>query len=112
MTNKDSKEDKNQSYKTLEIEETLYKTLLTSKFENRTTWIKPDEKKVFSLLPGTIVKVEVKKGDKVKSGQKLLVMEAMKMLNLVRSDQNGIIKDVYIKLGDKIPKNMFMLEFE
>jgi biotin carboxyl carrier protein len=86
--------------------------MLTSKFENRSTWIKPDEKKIFSLLPGTIVKIEVKKGDKVKSGQKLLVMEAMKMLNLVRSDQNGIIKDVYVKPGDKISKNMFMLEFE
>ncbi len=112
MSNKDSKEDKIQTYKTLEIGETLYKTILTSKFENRTTWIKPDEKKIFSSLPGTIVKVEVKKGDKVKYGQKLLVMEAMKMLNLVKSNQNGTIKAVYVKIGDNIPKNMLMLEFE
>ena len=112
MSKKDTKEDKNHTYKTLEIGETLYKTNLTSKFENRTTWIKPDEKKIFSLLPGTIVKVEVKKGDKIQSGQKLLAMEAMKMLNLVKSNQNGTLKEIYVKIGDKISKNMLMLEFE
>ena len=49
MDTKDSKEDKNNTYKTLEIGETLYKTILTAKFENRTSWVKPDEKKIFSL---------------------------------------------------------------
>ncbi len=112
MINKDSKEDKNQTYKTLEIGETLYKTILTSKFENRKIWIKPNDKNIYSLIPGTIVKIEVKKGDKIKIGQKLLVMEAMKMLNAIRSDQNGIIKELNVKVGDKVPKGFLMLEFE
>lgn len=112
MRTKDSKDGKKHTYKTLEIGETVYKTILTTKFENRVPWVKPDEKKIFSLIPGTIVKVQVSIGDTVKTGQTLLVMEAMKMLNTVKSNQSGKIKEIHVTVGDKIPKNFLMLEFE
>jgi len=112
MHAKNSKKDNNHTYQTLEIGETLYKTILTPKFENRIPWVKPDEKKNFSPLPGTIGKIEAKKRDTLGPGENLLVMEAMKMLNSVKSNQNGIIKEVYVNIGDKIPKNCLILEFE
>lgn len=109
---KDSNEGEKPKFQTLEIDDTKYKTLLTSKFEKRKPWVKPDEKKVYSVLPGTILKINVKKGDKIKEGQDLLLFEAMKMLNTMKAAYSGTIKDIYIKIGDKLPKNFLMLEYE
>jgi biotin carboxyl carrier protein len=111
MQTKDKKGE-NSNLKTLVINETKYSTLLTTKFENRKKWEKPDENKILSYLPGTAVKVDVKKGDKVKEGQVLVVFEAMKMMNSVKAFQSGTIKDVYVKPGDTFPKNFLMLEFK
>lgn len=104
--------EENREFKEFILEETSYKTLLTSKFENRVKWEKPDERKIFSFLPGTIKKIAVKKGDKVKKGDILLVFEAMKMMNTIKSQQNGTIKNVHLKIDDKFPKNQLLLEFE
>ncbi len=58
---------------------------------------KPREKKgvgsIKAPLPGTILEVKVKPGDKVKVGDKLLIMEAMKMENNINSDREGTIED-------------------
>lgn len=99
-------------FTTLEVSGTKYTTLLTVKYQNQKPYVKPDLKKVLSLLPGTIIKVSIKKGDKVKSGQNLLVFEAMKMLNTVKAKQAAVIKDIYVKPGDKISKNFLMFEYE
>lgn len=109
---KDTKDGEKLKYNTLNIEDSNYKTLFTEKFEKRTKWEKPDERKVFSYLPGTLIKLQVKKGDKVKIGQPLLVFEAMKMMNTVKSAQDGTIREIFISPGDKFPKNQLLLEFE
>lgn len=99
-------------YKTLMIEDTVYKTLLTEKFENKTKWERPDERKIYSYLPGTLIKLLVKEGEKVKVGQPLLVFEAMKMMNTVKAYKDGVIGSIVVKPGDKFPKNHLLLEFE
>lgn len=109
---KNSNDGEKTAYQTLVINDTKYQTLFTPKFQERKPWVNPDEKKVYSVLPGTILKVNIEKGDVVKAGQILLVFEAMKMLNSMKANQSGIIKDIYINVGDKIPKNFLMLEFE
>lgn len=110
------KSDKNNgekpAYKALVIEDTKYKTLFTAKFEKKVPWVQPDERKVFSFLPGTTLTINVKPGDKVKVGQPLLVFEAMKMMNTIKSNQSGTVKMVHVKPGDKFPKNQLLLEFE
>jgi biotin carboxyl carrier protein len=110
MQTKDSDEKK--EFKTLDINETKYQTLFTTKFENRKAWEKADERKILAYLPGTAVKVNVKKGDKVKAGQLLLVFEAMKMMNTVKATKDGIIKEVYAIPGEAFPKNFVVLEME
>lgn len=47
-----------------------------------------------SPLPGTIIEYHVKLGDKVKLGQKILLLEAMKMENIIYSDIEGTVKEI------------------
>lgn len=97
-------------FKSIVIEGTKYKTHLTTKFSLRKKWKKPDANQIFSFIPGTIVKVKVKKGQKVKKGALGLVFEAMKMKNRVYIPKNGIVKKVNVKEGDFIPKGMLLIE--
>jgi biotin carboxyl carrier protein len=59
-------------------------------------------KKILSPLPGIIIDVFVKKGDKVKVGQKLLILEAMKMENNIESDVEGTVAEVKVSKGDSV----------
>ncbi|NOZ47262.1 MAG: biotin/lipoyl-binding protein [Chlorobi bacterium] len=104
--------DKKIKCKSLIIEGTKYRTHLTKKFENRTNWEKPDERKIISFIPGTITKLNIKKGQKIKKGQVLFILEAMKMKNKVCSPLSSKIKEVYVKNGESISKNQIILEFE
>ena len=57
---------------------------------------------ILSPLPGTIIEVLCKAGDTVKQGQKLVVLEAMKMENAINSDRSGVIKEVKVNKGDSV----------
>jgi biotin carboxyl carrier protein len=96
----------------LMIQDSVYYTTYTRKYLNRKGWVKPDAKKVVSFIPGTIRQVFVRSGDKVRMHDKLLVLEAMKMMNTIQSPLEGMIRSVNIKEGDKIPKGIVMIEFE
>ena len=98
--------------KKLVVNGNTYFTTLTRKYENRKKWIKPDEKKVISFIPGTVRQMLVKDGDHVKASEKLLVLEAMKMMNTIYSPMEGVIKSVSVKTGDRIPKGTVLIEFK
>jgi biotin carboxyl carrier protein len=55
-----------------------------------------------SPLPGIILDVVVKVGDTVKKGQKVVVLEAMKMENVINADHDGVIKEVKVNKGDSV----------
>ncbi|MDR3132466.1 MAG: biotin/lipoyl-binding protein [Prevotellaceae bacterium] len=55
-----------------------------------------------SPLPGVVLSVEVNVGDAVKSGQKLLVLEAMKMENSIEADRDGKITAIKVAKGDSV----------
>ena len=57
---------------------------------------------VRSPLPGVILSVDCKVGDTVKRGQKLLVLEAMKMKNTIPADRDGKIVEVKVNKGDSV----------
>jgi biotin carboxyl carrier protein len=96
--------------KTLIIEGAPYKTTFTKKFENRVNWEQPNENLIISFIPGTIVDIFIKKGQKVNEGDTLLILEAMKMHNVVSMPFNGKILNLNVKKGDIIPKNHVMIE--
>jgi biotin carboxyl carrier protein len=95
----------------LEIGSALYQTRLTSKYRNRKKWQKPDEKRVVSVIPGTIQKIMVGEGEMVETGTPLLILEAMKMRNELKALMPGTIKKIHIREGEQVPKFHLLLEF-
>lgn len=63
-------------------------------------------------MPGLILEISVKEGQEVNEGDQLLILEAMKMENIITSPRNGIIKSVAIKKGDAVDKKNLLIEFE
>lgn len=57
---------------------------------------------VKSPLPGVVLDVAVREGDTVKIGQKLLVLEAMKMENNIDSDRDGVVDAIKVRKGDSV----------
>tara|TARA_B100000900_G_scaffold415676_1_gene446546 strand:+ start:100 stop:603 length:504 start_codon:yes stop_codon:yes gene_type:complete len=63
-------------------------------------------------MPGLVLRIMVKVGDSVKKGQGLMVLEAMKMENIIKSPADGIVKSVDIKKSDVVEKNQVLIKFE
>ena len=63
-------------------------------------------------MGGTIIEIDVKPGDKVKEGEKVIVYEAMKMENDLGSEIDGVVKQVLVKNGDVVATNQDLIEFE
>ena len=97
---------------TLSLESGTYKTTFSEKFLQRTPYKEVDPKKVLAFIPGKIKKIHVKKGSRVKEGDKLLVLEAMKMNNVIFSAIKGVVKQVYVTQGISVAKNAILVEFE
>ena len=89
-----------------------YKTLLTKKYMNRKPYVPVNENNVYSIIPGTVNNFFVKEGDFVKEGEPILILEAMKMENIIRMPYDGIIKKIHVTVGVRIPKNTLMMELE
>ncbi len=94
------------------VERAVYKTLLTKKFKNRKKYEDKEPGKVTAFIPGTIVEVFVKKGQKIEEGKPLLILEAMKMRNFVNAPVSGKIKTVKVKSGDLVTKDQLLVEIE
>ena len=72
-------------------------------------------KKVNSVnapMPGIIIDIQVKKGQEVKEGDVLLVLEAMKMENSILSPKDAVIKDILVDIGNTVDKNKLLIDFE
>lgn len=67
---------------------------------------------LFTQMPGKVVKILVKVGDKVSKGQTLLLLEAMKMENEIKSGIDGVLKAIHVKAGDTLESGILMLEVE
>ncbi len=62
-------------------------------------------------MPGLIIDMKVKPGDVVKPGDPLLILEAMKMENIIKSPGEGTVKSVKAKKGESVEKNQVLIEF-
>lgn len=63
-------------------------------------------------MPGKVLKVLVKKGDKIRKGDNIVITEAMKMETTIQSSFNAIIKEIYVNPGDLIETNDLLIELE
>ena len=96
--------------KLLNIEDTMYKTNLTKKFETRKAWKKPDPSILSSVIPGTISKIYVKEKESLNQGDKILVLDAMKMKNTLTVPFSGVVKKIHVSEGQIVPKGFVMIE--
>ena len=63
-------------------------------------------------MPGLVVRVNVEPGDQVRAGQPLVVMEAMKMENELRSPAAGTVRSVPARVGSAVEKGALLVELE
>ncbi|HEX6134846.1 MAG TPA: biotin/lipoyl-containing protein [Longimicrobiales bacterium] len=69
-------------------------------------------KPVRAPMPGLIVRTEVSVGDRVRAGQGVVVMEAMKMENELKAEAEGVVSRVLIESGQAVEKGAVLVEFE
>ena len=62
-------------------------------------------------MPGMVLKVLVSEGEEVKKGSNLLILEAMKMENVIKSPADVVIKSIKVHPADKVEKNQVMIIF-
>ena len=63
-------------------------------------------------MPGIIIGIEIKKGDQLKEGDTLLILEAMKMENAIICPKDATVKSILVKTGDTVEKNKLLIELE
>lgn len=68
-------------------------------------------KDIKAPMPGLVLNVVAEIGQEVNKGDNLLVLEAMKMENIIKSPASGTIKNILINKGDKVEKNEILIQF-
>ncbi|HEY9083154.1 MAG TPA: acetyl-CoA carboxylase biotin carboxyl carrier protein subunit [Vicingaceae bacterium] len=63
-------------------------------------------------MPGLVLSIDVEIGKEVKKGDALLILEAMKMENVIKSPTDGVIKSIAVKTSQAVEKNQLLLNFE
>lgn len=63
-------------------------------------------------MPGLILEINVKEAQEVKEDDPLLILEAMKMENVINSPRDGVIKSIKVSQGNTVEKNALLIEFE
>jgi biotin carboxyl carrier protein len=67
---------------------------------------------VLAIMPGKIIRVMVGPGQKVKEGDPVCVLEAMKMENELHAHQSGTVRVVHVKPGDDVEKDQVLVEIK
>jgi biotin carboxyl carrier protein len=94
---------------------TLFKEiekLLSQIIQNYSNSSEDDITELNAPMPGTILEIKVSKGDKVKKDDPLLILEAMKMENVLTSPKDGVISEVIVKINETVDKGTVLLNFE
>ena len=63
-------------------------------------------------MPGLVLDIKVGPGDQLSKGDSVLVLEAMKMENLIKSPGDGVVKSVSVKKGEAVEKNQVLIHLE
>lgn len=93
----------------MHIDGSEYQTRLTRKFDERKPWRAVNRSVVCALMPGLILEVLVKPGQRVERGQGVVVIEAMKMANDVQSPWSGTVASVEVAVGQNVPKGEVLI---
>ena len=64
-----------------------------------------------AFMPGTVLEIRVNQGDKVKKGDVVLILDAMKMDNEILSPVDGVVKNICVEQGASVAKDQLLVEF-
>lgn len=70
------------------------------------------DKPVYAPMPGTILSIQVEMGQRIKKGDLILVLEAMKMENEIMATEDGIVHRLLVKTGDSVATNDILVTLE
>jgi len=66
--------------------------------------------RIYAPMPGLILEIPVKENDDLKEGEKVMVIEAMKMENIITMPADGKIKKINVEQGDAVSKGQILIE--
>ena len=72
----------------------------------------PADKALRSPMPGRVIAIRVRPGDRVAAGDEVCVVEAMKMEQSIRAVQDGVVKEIYVQPMDSVSANDALIELE
>ncbi len=87
-------------------------TISKPKVEVEKKEIEVEGEAIRAMLPGVVTKILVKEGDEVKAGDTVMILEAMKMENEVKSHKDGKIKQILVKEGDRVENGDVLVVLE
>lgn len=108
---------KNKSFEII-INNNAYSVQLKDRFDELLHDLGMDVKRsnkdndVKAPMPGRVLEILVKEGDAVAEGDGLIVLEAMKMENIIKSTREGVLKHIQTAEGDSVEKNAVLLSYE
>ena len=99
---------------------TLYNTIPVEIVDSQAKYMKSRQKddidesqdRIFSPMPGKVVKIPVNVGDQVTAGTTVIIVEAMKMQSEYKVKRDSIIKEILVKEGDTIDGNQTLIVLE
>ncbi len=94
------------------IDDTAYEMQIPPKYDKRKSYTPQNPNAILAFIPGVIVKINVHHGQKVRQGDSLLILEAMKMQNNIIAPRDGTVKVILVSEGQKTRKDQTLLEFE
>ena len=71
-----------------------------------------DNKEILAPMPGLVLKVLVKEGEQIDKDQPLLVLESMKMENVLKASAKAIVQKIHCEIGQTVEKNSVLIDFE
>jgi len=93
----------------LVIDDTEYTTEVPEKKIGPAYGLK-DPLEARAFIPGNIIEVRVSPGDRVRRGDVLLLLEAMKMYNEIVAEADGTVEEVAVSVGDRVTKNQLLVK--
>jgi acetyl-CoA carboxylase biotin carboxylase subunit len=68
--------------------------------------------KIISPMPGKVIQIKVEKGEEVKRGQTLLIVEAMKMENYITAPSDGLVEEINVKVGEMVSSSTSLVNLK
>lgn len=110
-------EDRAEKTSVIKVNGTLYKVAIADQYDLLLKQLGFDNSRsnkmmeIKAPMPGLVLNVVVEEGQEVNKGDNLLVLEAMKMENIIKSPSSGTVKKIKINKGDKVEKNEILIQF-